>query len=101
MPELAFFRHGEELLRVALGDRTSIGRDPECDVSLPDATLSRVQALIERRADGFHLVDRSGRGTRLGPAEVAEARLSDGAEIALGGLRALFRAGAAPAAEET
>src|SRR5512143_934356 len=101
MPELAFFRHGEELLRVALGDRTSIGRDPECDVSLPDATLSRVQALVERRGDAFHLVDRSGRGTRVGGAEVGEAALAEGTEIALGTWRALFRAAPAPAAEET
>src|SRR5512142_1026413 len=101
MPELALFRHGEELLRVALGDRTTIGRDPECDVSLPDAALSRVQALVERRGEAFHLVDRSGRGTRLGGADVNEARLSEGAEIALGTWRALFRAAAPSAAEPT
>ncbi len=92
MPELAFFRHGEELLRVALGDRTAIGRAPDCDVSLPDPALSRVQAVVERRENGFHLVDRSGRGTRLGAAEVSEAPLADGAELALGAWRALFRA---------
>src|SRR5512143_4083420 len=98
MPELAFFRHGEELLRVALGDRTSIGRDPDCDVSLPDASLSRVQALVERRGDAFHLVDRSGRGTRVGGADVSEAMLSEGAEVALGTWRALFRAATPSAA---
>ena len=98
MPELAFFRHGEELLRVALGDRTAIGRAPDCDVSLPDPALSRLQAVVERREDGFHLVDRSGRGTRLGETEVSEAPLTDGAEVALGAWRALFRA--APLAGE-
>jgi len=71
MPELAFFRHGEELLRVALDGRTQVGRDPGCDVSLPDPALSRVQAVVERRGDAWHLVDRSGRGTRVGGAEVA------------------------------
>ncbi|HYG67672.1 MAG TPA: sigma 54-interacting transcriptional regulator [Anaeromyxobacteraceae bacterium] len=91
MPELAFFRHGEELLRVAVGDRVRIGRAPECDVSLPDPALSRVQALVERRGDAFFLVDRSGRGTRVGRVEVPEARLEDGTEIALGTWRALFR----------
>jgi DNA-binding NtrC family response regulator len=101
MPELAFFRHGEELLRVALSDRTTIGRAPECDVSLPEPALSRVQATIERRGDAWHLLDRSGRGTRVGGADVAEAALSDGAEIALGAIRALFRAAAGPAAEAT
>ncbi len=101
MPELTFFRHGEELLRVALGDRTAIGRDPGCDVSLPDPALSRVQAVVERRGDAFHLVDRSGRGTRVGGAPVPETVLTEGAEIALGAWRALYRAAAALAAEET
>jgi DNA-binding NtrC family response regulator len=91
MPELAFFRHGEELLRVPLGDRTAIGRAAECDVTLPDPALSRVHAVVERRGDAFHLLDRSGRGTRLGGTAVAEATLRDGAEVTLGAWRALFR----------
>ena len=45
MPELAFFRHGEELLRVALDDRMAIGRDPACEVSLPDGAVGRIVAL--------------------------------------------------------
>src|SRR6266545_4800028 len=101
MPELAFFRHGEELLRVALADRTAIGRDPGCDVTLPDPTLSRVQAVVERRGDAWHLLDRSGRGTRVAGSEVPEAILTDGAEIALGTWRALFRTAASGAADET
>jgi DNA-binding NtrC family response regulator len=101
MPELAFFRHGEELLRVALDDRTAIGRDPGCDVSLPDPALSRVQAVVERRGEAWHLVDRSGRGTRVAGAEVPEAALADGTEIALGTWRALFRAAAPGGAEAT
>src|SRR5512133_638615 len=91
MPELAFFRHGEELLRVALGDRTAIGRAPECDVTLPDPALSRVHAVVERRGEAFLLLDRSGRGTRLGGRTVHEAPLHDGAELSLGAWRALFR----------
>jgi transcriptional regulator with AAA-type ATPase domain len=101
MAELAFFRRGEELLRVALSDRTTIGRAPDCDVSLPDPALSRVQAEVQRREDGFLLVDRSGRGTRVGESEVAEARLEDGTEIAFGGWRALFRSAPSDAAEST
>ncbi len=92
MPELAFFRHGEELLRVALGSSTAIGRAPDCDVSLPDPAISRVQAVVERRGDAFHLVDRSGRGTQVGGEAVAQTGLADGMEIALGAWRALFRA---------
>ena len=94
MPELAFFRHGEELLRVALGDQTTIGRSADCDVSLPDPGLSRVQAVVERRAAGYPLVDRSGRGTRVGGADVTEAVLTDGTELAFGRLaRPLPRVG--------
>src|SRR5512146_2394604 len=91
MPELAFYRHGEELLRVALADRTTVGRAPECDVSLPDPELSRIHAEILQRGDTFHLVDRSGRGTRVGGELVAEAALLDGTDVALGAWRVLFR----------
>ena len=77
---------------MALTGRTEIGRAPECDVSLPDPALSRVHAVIEPRGSSWHLVDRSGRGTRVGGAEVPEAALADGVEIALGAWRALFRA---------
>jgi len=101
MPELAFFRHGEELLRVALGERTTIGRSADCDVSLPDPTLSRVQAVVERRAEGFLLLDRSGRGTRVGGADVGEALLSTGSELSFGTWRALYREGAGAMAEAT
>jgi len=98
MPELAFFRHGEELLRVALGESTRIGRAPECDVSLPDPAISRLQAVIERRGGRHVLLDRSGRGTTVDGADVPEAELLDGTELALGTWRALYRA--ASAAEE-
>src|SRR5512133_971041 len=91
MPELSFHRHGEELLRVALGERTAVGRAAECDVSLPDPDLPPVQAVIERRPDGWHLLDRSGAGTRVAGAEVPQLRRADGAEITLGAWRAVFR----------
>jgi DNA-binding NtrC family response regulator len=97
MAELALFRHGEELFRVPLEGPTLFGRSPECDVPLPDPALSRVQAVVEPHDGGWRLVDRSGRGTRVAGAEVAEARLAEGVEITLGGWKALFRA--APAAD--
>ena len=93
MAELALFRHGEELLRVPLRDQTSIGRDAACDVSLPDATLSRVQAVIERRGDAYWLLDHSRSGAAAGASAGPPALLVDGAEVTLGTWRALFRAG--------
>jgi DNA-binding NtrC family response regulator len=101
MPELAFFRHGEEVFRVPLDERTTIGRAPECDVLLSDPELSRVQAVVERRGERFHLVDRSGRGTRVGGSDVPEAPLEDGTEIGIGRWRALFRAASSPLVDET
>ena len=101
MPELAFFRHGEELLRVALGDRTTIGRSADCDVSLPDPGLSRIQASIERRPAGWVIIDLSGRGTRVGTEDVNEAPLADGTSLTFGNWRARFREGGAASAEAT
>jgi len=86
---------------VALGDQTTIGRSADCDVSLPDPSLSRVQASVERRAGGYTLVDRSGRGTRVAGTDVVEALLQDGAELSFGSWRALFRESASGAPETT
>jgi DNA-binding NtrC family response regulator len=91
MPELAFFRHGEELLRVPVSERVTVGRAAECDVVLPDPTISRFELEVERRGDAFRLRDRSGRGARVGAELVSEAELPDGAELLLGSWRVLFR----------
>ena len=96
MAELACYRHGEELLRVALGERTLIGRSPECDLVLPDPEVSRRQAVVVRAGQNYHLEDLSGHGTRVGDKEVTEAPLVEGAEIALGDWRILFRAETTP-----
>jgi DNA-binding NtrC family response regulator/pSer/pThr/pTyr-binding forkhead associated (FHA) protein len=95
MAELALFRRGEELLRVALGERTRVGRAAECELSLPEPELAEIQAMVERRGDGYHLVDRSGRGTQVGGQLQSDIALADGMEIALGAWRALFRASSA------
>jgi DNA-binding NtrC family response regulator len=60
-----------------------------------------VQALIERRADGFFLLDRSGRGTRVGGVEVPAASLANGSELSFGTWRALFRSAAGALPEAT
>jgi predicted component of type VI protein secretion system len=42
MPELIFFRRGEELLRVALERRRMVlGRGGDCDIVIPDPHVSR------------------------------------------------------------
>ena len=51
---------------------------------------------MERRGDAYHLLDRSGRGTRVGGRGGGRGGCSDGAELALGAWRALFRAASRP-----
>jgi DNA-binding NtrC family response regulator/pSer/pThr/pTyr-binding forkhead associated (FHA) protein len=92
MAELVFFRQGEELLRVSLGDRTEIGRSSSSDVVLPDPGLSRNHATVVRDGDVYRIVDRSGHGIRVAGEDVAEAVLQEGVEIFLGAWRAVFRA---------
>ncbi|WP_224250227.1 FHA domain-containing protein, partial [Hyalangium gracile] len=42
MPELVFFRRGEEVLRVALErQRMVLGRAQDCDIVIPDPHVSR------------------------------------------------------------
>jgi len=47
MPELVFFRRGEEVLRFGLDrSRTVLGRGDKSDVMIPDPTVSRRQAVL-------------------------------------------------------
>src|SRR5207244_2783195 len=48
-------RAGEHFLLE--GERTTVGRSPDCDVFLDDVTVSRRHALVERRDGGFFLED--------------------------------------------
>ncbi len=93
MAELVFIRRGEELMRVALDrPRIVIGRGPECDVSLPHPEVSRTHAALERTADGWMMVDLSGRGTTVGGVPVERALLPEGEELGLGDFRVVLRA---------
>ena len=64
-------------------DRLSIGRSPDCDVVLPERAVSREHAVIERRKEGFVLVDNGSKnGTYVnGEAVVSPCLLQDGDEI--------------------
>ena len=93
MPELVFLRRGEEVLRFTLDrPRVVLGRGDRCDVVIPDPEVSRQQALLLISGDTAVVEDLSGKGTVIGGARAQRAPLSDGAEIALGQWRAIFRA---------
>ncbi|ATB37359.1 sigma-54-dependent Fis family transcriptional regulator [Cystobacter fuscus] len=92
MPELVFFRRGEEVLRVGLGrERMVLGRGDKSDVVIPDPEVSRQQAALVFDGTRCTLEDLSGKGTQVGGASLTRGELADGADISLGQWRAVFR----------
>jgi DNA-binding NtrC family response regulator len=100
MPELVFFRRGEEVLRLALGPgRVVLGRGERCDVVLPDPEVSRQQVALWLEGPKCRLEDLSGKGTVVAGARLEAGQLEDGGDLALGQWRAVYRAHAAGAGE--
>ena len=96
MPELVFFRRGEEVLRLTMNDeRVVLGRGDRCDVVIPDPEVSRQQAALHLEGSKCLLQDLSGKGTVVAGQKVTDGEVRDGADIALGQWRAIFRATAA------
>src|SRR5690242_9357393 len=101
MPELVFFRRGEEVLRFALDrPRVVLGRSDQCDVSIPDPEVSRQQFALRQEGPQVVLEDLSGRGTRVAGVATTQAPLQDGADISLGQWSAIFRERSASAQDE-
>ncbi|MEW5740075.1 MAG: sigma 54-interacting transcriptional regulator [Myxococcota bacterium] len=93
MAELVFFRRGEEVLRFALGeDRVVLGRGDRCDVAIPDPEVSRQHVALLLEGKTCRVQDLSGKGTTIAGSKVTQGELADGADIALGQWRAVFRA---------
>jgi type II secretion system protein N len=89
MPELIFFRRGDEVLRVALDrPRVVIGRGDGCDVVIPDPEVSRQQLALTLEGEQVRVEDLSGKGIQVAGEVTQAATLSDGADIVLGHLDA-------------
>jgi DNA-binding NtrC family response regulator len=71
-----------------VGARLRIGKAPDNDLVLHDATVSRHHCEIFRRADGVLMVQDAGsrNGTRVGGARVREAELNVGTTLSVGGV---------------
>ena len=64
--------------------RVIIGRDAYTDVCLDDPMVSRVHAVIYRKAEGFVLYDRSANGTDVNGRRLPMHILKDGDAITIG-----------------
>jgi hypothetical protein len=79
-----------EIFRSA-GERTTIGRSPDCDVFLDDVTVSRRHAVLLRRGSIFTLQDQGSlNGTFLNRRRIESAELADGDEVQIGKYRLTF-----------
>jgi pSer/pThr/pTyr-binding forkhead associated (FHA) protein len=75
-----------------MGDRTTIGRSPDCEVFLDDVTVSRKHAVLARTGDRFEVEDLGSlNGTFLNRKRIEKkAPLEDGDELQIGKYRLTF-----------
>jgi hypothetical protein len=73
------------------GDRTVIGRSPDCDIFLDDVTVSRQHALLVRDANGFRIEDQGSlNGTFVNKKRIDAAPVTNGDELQIGKYRLTF-----------
>jgi len=73
------------------GERTSIGRSPDCGIFLDDVTVSRKHAVLTQRDDGFFIEDLGSlNGTFLNRHRIESGQLNDGDELQIGKYRLTF-----------
>ena len=73
------------------GDRTRIGRSPECEVFLDDVTVSRNHAVLVERDGRFFVEDQGSlNGTFVNRRRIDSAPLKNGDEVQIGKYRLTF-----------
>jgi hypothetical protein len=73
------------------GERTQIGRSPECEVFLDDVTVSRRHAELVRNGDTYTITDLGSlNGTYVNRKRIESAQLEDDDEVQIGKYRLTF-----------
>jgi hypothetical protein len=73
------------------GDRTRIGRSPDCEIFLDDVTVSRNHAVLIERDGGFFVEDQGSlNGTFVNRRRIDGQRLENGDELQIGKYRLTF-----------
>jgi pSer/pThr/pTyr-binding forkhead associated (FHA) protein len=82
-------RAGEHF--VPQGERTTIGRSPDCDIFLDDVTVSRTHAVLLQKDQGFFIEDQGSlNGTFLNRRRIESGRLENGDELQIGKYKLSF-----------
>ena len=82
-------RAGEHFL--THGERTTIGRSPDCDIFLDDVTVSRKHAVLVHQDDAYVIEDQGSlNGTFLNRRRIESGRLEHGDELQIGKYRLSF-----------
>ena len=73
------------------GDRTRIGRSPDCDIFLDDVTVSRNHAVLVEEDGRFYVEDQGSlNGTFVNRKRIDRAPLEEGDELQVGKYRLSF-----------
>ena len=73
------------------GERTRIGRSPDCEIFLDDVTVSRNHAVLVQENGKFHVEDQGSlNGTFVNRKRIDNASLSEGDEVQIGKYRMTF-----------
>lgn len=73
------------------GERTRIGRSPDCEIFLDDVTVSRNHAVLVEQGGKFHVEDQGSlNGTFVNRRRIDNAPLQNGDELQIGKYRMTF-----------